>query len=353
MSDVELTKRNAWFWANLLTLLVLVPVATIFFQRHLNLYFTGIVLIGGVFTAWALVRLLWVIVEKATKFDGEDFSRRHLSSPGTTRLLIVAGIVLACLWFTTSSLYFETAGNAGREFEIEVVNQNTSQLYMKPVVVNPSTAVAGAPRFLQFDKAELQCRIVKPVGYEPQNCSVRPGESRHFDVPSGFVETEVHLVRLVPTAPLYRFLPSVASDPDVNASNYKLEIEVHRGGSAQVVAQPRWPALRRETLYVVPTDIDKKELTEGLEDKEDYREELLTRMRADHMNEVSAQEIAAILVSNRNDWPVTYLRKGDEISIDIVGPPDPDDSTAAETRSTVRHVVTAEKVQTIWLFSRS
>jgi hypothetical protein len=348
MADTRPLERNTWFWVNLAALLVLIPLATIFFQRHLNLYFTGIVLVGGVFTAWALVRLLWVIVEKATRFDGEDYSLRQLSSPGSTRLLIVAGIVLAALWFTTSSLYFEAAGSGGREFEIEIVDPTTGQQFMKPVVLNPSAAVAGAPRFLQFHETKLRCRITKPVGYEPHDCSVRPGQSRRFNVPASFSETEIHLVRLVPTAPLYRFLP-VASGPGPGSSNYRVEIEVRRAGTLQVIPKQTWPALRRETVYVMPTDSDKQELTKGLEDEKEYRETLLTRMRAAHISEPGAQEIAAVLSSSRGDWPVAHLRKGDEISIEVITLPDPDNITAGETRSTAVHVVTAEKVQTIWL----
>ena len=348
MADTRPPQRNAWFWVNLVALLVLVPLATIFFQRHLNLYFTGIVLVGGVFTAWALVRLLWVIVERATQFDGEDYSLRQLSSPGTTRLLIVAGIVLTALWFTTSSLYFEAAGSGGREFEIEIVDSTTGQQFMKPVVLNPSAAVAGAPRFLQFHETNLRCRITKPVGYEPHDCSVRPGQSRRYDVPASFNETEIHLVRLVPTAPLYRFLP-IASGPGSGSSNYRVEIDVRRAGASEAGAKHTWPVLRRETVYVVPTDSDKQGLIKGLEDEKEYRETLLTRMRADHINESGAQEISAVLSSTRSDWPVAYLRKGDKISIDVISLPDPDNVTAGETRSTADHVVTAEKVQTIWL----
>src|SRR5437868_394502 len=61
-----------WFWLNLLMLIVLAPFATFWFQRHLEPYFTQILLVGGSLTLWAVIRLVWEIIEKMTKVDPWD-----------------------------------------------------------------------------------------------------------------------------------------------------------------------------------------------------------------------------------------------------------------------------------------
>ena len=40
--DARNQPRPVWFWVNLGALLILIPLGTILFQRHLRLYFTSI-----------------------------------------------------------------------------------------------------------------------------------------------------------------------------------------------------------------------------------------------------------------------------------------------------------------------
>ena len=180
---------------------------------------------GGVFTVWALVRLLWGIFEKASQFDAWDWSRRYLSSPGASRLLLVAALFLTFLWFTTTSLYFEASGGAADSYQVEVIEPASGQYYMNPAFISSANSIGGAPRLLQFYKRSLQCRIVKPVGYDPVDCGLAPGEHKLLLVPRDFPERESHLLRLVPSGSLYRKLPK---REESGSSNYSIELILYR-----------------------------------------------------------------------------------------------------------------------------
>jgi hypothetical protein len=339
---------SIWFKVNLIGLLVLIPLATILFQRHFRLYFTGIVLVGGLFTAWALVRLLWSVFEKATDFNGWDYSRRKLSFSGTTRLLVVAALALAFLWPTTASLYFENSGGKASAYKMEVLRSDTGQPYVDPFSISASTPVAGRPRLLQFGAVKLTCRIVEPAGYDSTDCSIAPGRSTRLEVPGGFPEKEFHLLRLVPAASFYRQLPR---GDQTERSNFDLEVSVARKGKASASKALRWPDYRRQTLNVLPMDQGEQSAVRRLEeDPERYRQYLLTTFLAKGIQEDAAKKTAAVLAVSRKEWPVAYVRAGDRISISIVRLSVPgEDPPQVEARSIVTHVVTAESVQTVWL----
>ena len=328
--------RPVWFWVNLVALLVVVPWATVLFQRHFKAYVTEIVLFGGFFTAWMLIRLLWGIVEKALKVDTNDFSQRLLSSPGTTRLLLLAALALAFLWNTTASLYLDAAGADDKQYTVQVIDPATKTQFMQPALVDASHPVAGVPWFKQFRTVPLRCRIVSPVGYETADCSLVPGQSKRIQVPQGFNPLEVHLVMLVPSAGLYRELTDAddAAPPDVHA-----KVTVTRARTTQKIAT-RVP-LRRETVYLVPTNADEKSLVLALEQKTDLRNGIFNQLIETGTGEGAAQQTALALSGHTKAWPLMLLRKGDVITVET--------EDAAGRQATVTHQVTADKLQTIWL----
>ena len=302
---------------------------------------------GGVFTLWALVRLLWGIFEKASKFDAWDWSRRYLSSPGASRLLLVAALLLAFLWFTTTSLYFEASGGTADSYQVEVIEPASGRYYINPVSISSANSIGGAPRLLQFDKRSLQCRIVEPVGYDPVDCGLAPGEHKRLLVPRDFSERESHLLRLVPSGSLYRKIPK---HEESGPSNYSIELILDPHTPGQPTVSKRWDNLRRETVNVIPVSDAEQALVKRLDNRQDYQRSLLTAFEEKGFTEEAGKQTAAVLVSNISDWPIAYLRKGDKISITIVKNPLPEEEAAgAPLRWTTSYEVTADKVQTLWL----
>ena len=343
MPTLPAPKRSSWFWLNLIGVLVLVPFAVVLFKRHFDVYVTQVVLFGGVFTLWALLRLVWGLFEKSVDLDQEDFSRRLLSSPGTTRLLAVAGLTVLALWYTTSSLYFEADGVKEATFKIQVLEAGTGNAFMKPVEINAGTPVAGMPRLLMFHDVALRCRIEAPIGFEPADCSMTRGQTTHLRVPRGFKEREFHLVRLVPIGQLFRKLtPREQGEP----SHVEITVEVRRPGVPTPLATQQIIDLRRETLYLLPTNIEEGSLVRGMEDGRAYRSAIVAKLVADSTEENNARQTAEVLAEHFRDCPLTLLLQGDEILISIVKPAA---ENQPEQRSTLKHVVTADKVQTAWL----
>jgi hypothetical protein len=336
-------RRSTWFWVNLVALLVLIPCATVLFQRHFKTYFTEIVLFGGVFTAWMLVRLLWSIAEKALKVNTDDFSQRMLSSAGTTRMLLVAGIAVLFLWNTTASLYLDAAG-ADETYTVQVFDPKTRNLYMSPTEMNAGAPVAGTPWFMQFRTVPLRCRIMKPVGYETTDCSLVPGESRRVSVPHGFSPLEAHLVRLIPSAPMFRML-APADDPE--APGLYANVTVSRPNVRQPIASAMRVPLRRETLYLVPKDPAEKAIVRQLEQNPDLRRVIESKLIQGGTDPVAARQTVEVLSDHAQECPLALLRKGDVITIEIIRASETEGADVR--RGTVTHKVTADKLQTVWL----
>src|SRR6266702_939336 len=234
------TKRGTWFWVNVVTLCVLAPWATYWFQQHFELYFTEIVVVGGAFSLWVFLRAMWAVFEKTTRVEPAEYSRRLLALPGITGALIVAVVTLAILWFHTASIYVTYEGATGEgEYLIEVVRKSDRSPIVPAVSLTAANAVAGRPFLWQRKASELECRILRPVKYEMLPCTLEPGHSTRIAVPGNFAPREFHLVRIVPSKTLYNELAAVDEKPQLR---YDLELE--RQGKVATLTD-----LRRETIY--------------------------------------------------------------------------------------------------------
>jgi hypothetical protein len=347
MSETAPQPRSKWFWGNLLALLLLVPLATVLFERHFKLYFNQVILVGGALTLWTLVHLLWGLFASATKFDAEDFSRKWLNSPAATRALIVAAIVLAYMWWSTASLYFDFAGEAARVYKLEVLRTGTGQHYLEPFQISSSDrTLLKDLQLVRSEKVQLRCLIVDPVGFEPFDCSIFPGRSTRVQVPAGFKLKEYHLIRLIPLGPLYRKLPPVGQ---VERSNFDLEVSVlHQDGTKSAVE--RFEDLRKRTINVVPQDERERMPVLRLGTPENHRESILARYLQDYGSDEgrTADEFARVLESNTKNWPLTSLRQGDQLSVDVVRVP-VESVPSSGQRFNITQKITAEPVQIIWL----
>jgi hypothetical protein len=342
--------RTRLFWFNLITLLLIVPLATILFDRHLKAYFTQIVLVGGALTLWALIRLLWSVFSATTKFDVEDFSRTQLSSPATTRLLIVAIVGLGYLWWSASSLYFEFTGDAAKSYKLEVVvNNATKEHYARPFEMTASEPVVlKGLQLIGGQDVPLTCQIVDPVGFEPLPCSIHRGDSTLVKVPGSFTPKEYHLLQLLPLGPLYRVIP--AGGPD-ETSNYSLELTV-LGADGKKSAPMPLADLRRGTINVIPKGDDDSKIVLKLADGDKQRQAIVSRFVADGSDRADAERTAEILVAQTKSWPVAYLRKGDRLSIAVIKRQQ-SDSASSDVVSTTKYEVSEDAVQIVWLPLRS
>jgi hypothetical protein len=344
MSDgkPEATRHDRWFWGNLIACLFLAPFATYWFQTHVQLYFSEIVVVGGVFTLWAVLRLVWGICEGATEVKAWDLSRRLLSSSGTTRLIIVGAVLLLVLWRTTSSIYLEFHGaKAGEnEYVIHVVNKADGRPYLDPVTISSAHPLTGRP-VLWSRPRDLECRIVAPIGYLPAACPLRPGTSTRIRIPDDFPEKEYHLVRLVPGKKLYKELPKETDEPVVH---YDLELTA---GTKKILLKD----LRLQTVYVGAEDAEMG-LVRSMENQVAYQQFLMTRFRATGLDPNAVERMAAVLSTTTRDWPGTYLKSGDRVTVRIIQrelPTDGKEPTEALTDFTTTYTVTGDKVQTIWI----
>jgi len=344
MSDgkPEAKRHDRWFWGNLIACLFLAPFATYWFQTHVQLYFSEIVVVGGVFTLWAILRLVWGIYERATELKVWDLSRRLLSSSGTTRLIIVGAILLLVLWRTTSSIYLEFHGAkpGQNEYVIHVVNKADGRPYLDPVTISSTHPLTGRP-ILWSGSRDLECRIVAPIGYLPKACPLRPGTSTRIRIPDDFPEKEYHLVRLVPGKRLYKELPKETDEPVVH---YDLELTTE-------TKKTLLEDYRRQTVYVGAEDAEMG-LVKSMEDQPAYQQFLTTQFRAGRMDPIKAEEMAAVLSTSARNWPGTYLKSGDRVTVKIIwrgAPVDGKEPTEVLSELTTTYTVTGDKVQTIWI----
>jgi hypothetical protein len=335
---------DRWFIGNLATFIVLAVLSTAWFTLHFQAYFTQVVLVGGVFTAWALVRLVWSLVLHGTDFEAKDFSRRLLSSPGMTRLLILATALMVFLWFTTASLYFEFAGEGADDYQVQVVHVDSRQNYGEPFESSARQPLNGIFRLLQFRPIQLRCEIIKPIGREPENCSLLRGKSVHLKVPTDFTPKEYHLLRLMSAGRLYRRLPQVG-DPE--PSSFSLEVVVTRDG--EELAHGIRDELRKQTLNLLPPDTEARSFVAALADAGEHEAEVRTRFHADGASE-TAEQAAAILTTNVAEWNLAELRAGDRLVVTLVKRvQNSETEPVVETRSTIDYEVTDLQVQTIWI----
>lgn len=335
------TKHIPWFWINVVTLCVLAPWATYWFQQHLQLYFTEIVVVGGAFSLWVFVRAMWAMLEKTTKVEPWEYSRKLLALPDITGVLLVTVVILATLWFRTASIYIEYGGAPGEgEYLVEVVRKSDSSPIIQDVSLTAANAVIGRPFLWQREASELECRILRPVKYETLPCTLQPGHSTRIVVPGSFTPREFHLVRIVPSKVLYSVLAAIDETPQ---SRYDLDLE--RDGKVVTLSD-----LRRQTIYTGAA-ANEMPIAMELEQPGTLEHHLRTRLLAKGYEPESTEMTTAILSSATRSWPTFYLRAGDQLTLTVRSTHSQGSSQTTEVFEgfPIHYTVTADKVQTAWL----
>jgi hypothetical protein len=331
-----------WFWINLVLLLVLSAAGTWWFTQHLEPFFTEIVLVGGSLTLWAFLRLLWDVIEKATGAHPVEHSRPWLASPALTRLLVVAAIVLAVLWPSTTSMYFEYGGSGAGEsdYDVEVTRTADKTRFMPPLKISSTSKVEGRPFFWQHALLPLQCRIVKPAGFDPVDCSLRGARSVRLKVPGSFAAQELHLLRLVPAGRTFIELPLPS---DSSATRYQMTIDVD---GQQLVLDD----LRKQTVYVGGAGERMASVLE-LESAAEYGAFLARSLRAAKLDEDSAAQAASLLSTHTRAWDALQLKAGQTLGIAVRWSRNEGGTPQGGVMPgfPIHYTVTSDKVQTVWL----
>ena len=326
-----------WFWINVASLCLLAPWATYWFQQHLKLYFTGIVIIGGAFSLWVLLQAMWGFLQKAAKVDAWEHSRKLLAKPDVTVILAIAAAILLVLWYYTASLYitYEGAAKEG-EYLVEIVREHDSSPMLAPVSLTAGTPVAGRPFLWQGAGSKLVCRILRPAKYEVLPCSLEPGHSTRILVPGSFKPREFHLLRIVPGGRLYAQLAFVEDAPE---SIKNLEIELR--GQKEVLTD-----IRRQVIYTGAGE-DEMPIVMALEQPGALAPHLRNRLLTKSDDVLSADRTTAILSLTTRAWPTFYVQKGDQLK--LTARIFAKDGGRVLEEFSVDYTVTADKVQTIWL----
>jgi hypothetical protein len=226
---------------NVVIFAVLMVGLTFWFQRHLQIYVTQVLLIGGTMTLWALWQLLQSWLKWGWDSDAKDTAKALFGRARGTEYLGFAGAVLLILWVTTSSLYFTFDGGAPGESEYRIETMSGAENFFPPLTFNASQRVAGQPFFLHLRPQEIKLRIVEPRGFLPLSKTLRRGERLDFKVPGNFERKKFHVLRLVPGVYFFTNLPEYSDYPAVF-----YEIKINRQGTPPAVFRD----LRRQSLYV-------------------------------------------------------------------------------------------------------
>lgn len=321
---------------NLILLLVVGFFATLWFYRHLRLYVTETVLLGGSITFWTLWKISSSLLNWTIGGSRKTLGQQVLGKPWATEYLVLALFPLAFLYATTASVYmsYEKAQSGQSTFEVAVLNLGNP--YIPPITVTSVNRVAGRPFFLNFGSIDLEYRIVNPRGYRSIQKRLSPWEANFLRVPHDF--QKLNLARLVPSPMLSNKLPRVG---DHTSNRYYLDIE-HKG------THFRLEDFRRQIVYTGALEKDlpipsKKDNSATLRrELDDY----LTRLRFPHENR---EPVVAGLLENATRLASTEFQDKDKIII-IVGKKSVDESQGRE-KQLLKTVYEIENnaMQTIWL----
>lgn len=335
-SDQPADQVQSVSWRYRLNLALFVGVAilvTLWFYRHLHLYVTESMLVGGTLTLWGL----WKIVQSWLKWGlasaGVPPAQKLLGGAGATEYLVFGLFILAILYLTTSSVYlvYEGATKGETEFTVEVTSAGNP--YLKPMTVSSYQRLSGRPFFLRLSGHDLTFNITSAHGYEPVLRPFRPWTNIYLRVPADFKRKKFHLVRLVPGLQLLNVLPKPSDQPQVR---YTLRIEC--SGKIYAVTD-----LRSQTIYAGADVRDIRALIEQ-QDKEKARASL-----REYLNKRSVPQTAwGRLLEGWESQPrlvsTTEFRAGDQVAlrIELEGAQQP---VLAETTATLKD----EPFQTIIL----
>jgi hypothetical protein len=212
--SAEYRWRLLWF-------VVLVVLASLWFERHLKAYVSQTAIVGGTVTLFGL----WKLVLDALGIAGEkgpaDWLRRAFTSARAPGYLGFATLLLCALWACTSSIYltYDSDSRGSGAYRVEIWQGN--RLLRPAELLSPHDKFVGQPYFFHFGREDLEFRITQPGGYEPKKVSWATGSQITVPVPYSWDPLELHLVKIVPGEDFLHSLPPTPTTPGLR---YRLEL---------------------------------------------------------------------------------------------------------------------------------
>lgn len=322
---------------NLVLFLLLALLLTVWFHRHLHLYVTEAVMVGGSISLWGLWKILQSLLGWGMKDEGDALARSLLARAWLTEYLVFGLVLTVLLYASTASVYLLYQGDSKGEgrFHVEVLENGAPYLSADASEVTAYQRVTGRPLFLHLQPTELEFRINRPWGYRPLRRTLGYGDAVHLAVPGDFAPLELHLLRLIPGHELNGRLRK-ADDP--SKSSYRLELE--KDGVIHTLPDLRW-----QLAYTGAAKQDLAELYKAMD-----RDALRTAL-TDHFAEkgftgdLSVPMVVSLLFAKGKQIPLS-LNSGDQLTVRVIQSwPDKDDRIIVERFVTV----SSQPTQDVWI----
>lgn len=284
-------------------LFILVSLVTVWFYRHLYLYVSQVLLIGGslsVVALWKMVKSWW-----ETEVGDERTLVKALSSPSGTENLSLAFLGLIVLWAVTSSVYLEYEGAPRGEVEYEVEVLMDGNPYMDTQRVTSYARVTGEPRLFAWKIRRLEFRIANRPEYGPLTRTARFWSAVRVKVPRDFRKREFRLLRIIPGAGVHNLLPDSSAIPE---TLYRLSVR-HGDRSWRI------DDLRRGVVYAGAAKEDLDWLVGPPE--QELRERLIDDYLARIGAAVEAREHVIRALRPSHQVPTDEFAAGDTVLVEV------------------------------------
>ncbi len=291
---------------NILLFVVLMIAGTFWFQRHLELYVTEIVLIGGTMTMWGLLQMLQSWLQWGWGEEASAWNKRFLARPAATEALVCAWLVFLLLAVSTTSVYVSLGGDTRGESNFKVEVRSSSSPLLPPFELSPYEKVGGKPLFLFWRSREVEFRIVHPPGYEARKERLAAWSGLRLTVPQDFTPKQFHVLHIVPGLSIYQGLPAVQDYPDVR---YDLQVEL--AGKSY-----RLPSLRRQGVFTGAGEVDLNWLVDR-QNREKLVEQLIAHIARDVPSSDRGEFIQNWL-TNPRFLPTPEFQPADQVRLRVI-----------------------------------
>lgn len=224
-----------------LTLFIILVVSLIFwFHKHLQLYVTETIFIGGTLTLWGFWKLIQSWVKWGLEKADISLAQRVFGRAAATEYIVFGLVLLSILYFATSSIYLIYEGGKSDENEFIVKVTCKDQPYTEDLIVNLNQRSTGRPFFFRTRFKDLTFDIDYPSGFAPIIKRFYPWTNIQLKVPSDFERKDFRVLCLIPVTSIFNYLPKTCDKPQ---TTFYLLIE-HNGKKYSL------KDFRKQTVYV-------------------------------------------------------------------------------------------------------
>lgn len=326
---------------NILLFTAATVLYTFWFQRHLKVYVTEVLILGGTLSLLGVWKLAWDAFGTASGVKSDDLVKRLLQSPNATEYLLFSLLPIGILYACTASIYLSYSDGGGKQYKVEVWEGD--RMLVAPYEVNSFDRNVGRPLFFRTATTSLEYRIVEPSGFRPLTLTLRPWSQHSLRVPADFPRKELHLLRLVPDLRLLGTLPASA---DQVGRRYLLRLRWRDAeGNERAAEVPRYwrtsvlTGMQQADLGARTGDTDAASLRQWIDDHA-----ARLGVAPEDRSPIVAQLAGAPL-----SLPLTSVEfvAGDSVTIQLLAYDATRTPAEAVLKSELRYVVTAAPVQTV------